>query len=124
MNWCKQVAAFALSNIGQEKLVMGIPFYGRAWGDTSTSRALVNTTTENIKKANGISEIKRVNGVPTFTYDVNVKVTVYYEDEYSLATRIGMYKDLGVETIGFWRLGQETTGIWSLLSLDSRLARK
>jgi spore germination protein YaaH len=55
---------------------------------------------------------------------VNVKVTVYYEDEYSLATRMSMYKELGVDMIGFWRLGQETMGIWPLLSINSRLARK
>jgi hypothetical protein len=124
MNWCKQVANYALSSIGREKLIMGIPFYGRAWGDTSTSRALINTTTENIKKTHGVNEIKRVNGIPTFTYDVNVKVTVYYEDEYSLATRMAMYRELGVETIGFWRIGQETMGIWPLLSISSHLAKK
>jgi spore germination protein YaaH len=102
---------------------MGIPFYGRAWGNTSTSRALVNATTEKIKEDHGVENIKRINGIPTFTYDVTVKVTVYYEDEYSLATRIEMYQKQGVEAIGFWRLGQETTRVWSLLTLTSNLAQ-
>jgi spore germination protein YaaH len=124
MNWCKSVAAYALRAIGQEKLIMGIPFYGRAWGNTSTSRALINATTEKLKKDHGVESVKRVNGIPTFTYDVTVRVTVYYEDEYSLATRIEMYQKQGVEAIGFWRLGQETTGVWSLLNLNSRIARK
>jgi hypothetical protein len=124
MNWCKSVAAYALQAIGQEKLVMGIPFYGRAWGNTSTSRALINSTTEKIKKDYGVENVKRVNGIPTFTYDVTVKVTVYYEDEYSLATRVEMYRKQGVESVGFWRLGQETSGVWSLLNLNSSIARK
>jgi spore germination protein YaaH len=124
MNWCKSVANYALRAIGREKLVMGIPFYGRAWGNTSTSRALINATTEKIKQDHGVENIKRVNGIPTFTYDVTVKVTVFYEDEYSLATRIEMYQKQGVEAVGFWRLGQETTRVWSLLNLNSHIARK
>jgi spore germination protein YaaH len=124
MAWCKEVASYAIRSIGREKLVMGVPFYGRAWGDTSTSRALINATTEKLKKEHGVEEIKRVNGVPTFSYHVNVKVTVYYEDEYSLATRINMYNKQGVQAVGFWRLGQETNGIWPLLSLNRQIARR
>jgi spore germination protein YaaH len=123
MNWCKSVATYALKSIGPEKLIMGIPFYGRAWGNTSTSRALINATTEKIKKEHGVETVKRLNGVPTFTYDVTVRVTVFYEDEYSLATRMEMYQGQGVEAIGFWRLGQESTAIWPLLNLNSHIAR-
>jgi spore germination protein YaaH len=124
MSWCKSVADYALSVIGKEKLVMGIPFYGRAWGDTSTSRALINSTTEKIKKDFGVSTIKRVQGIPTFTYEVKVRVTVFYEDEYSLATRISMYRKQGISAIGFWRLGQETMGIWPLVNLNRQLVRR
>ena len=124
MNWCRDVAAYALKSIGAEKLVMGVPFYGRAWGNTSTSRALVNATTERIKKEHGVQDIKRVNGIPTFTYDVLVKVTVFYEDEYSIATRLDMYRKQGVGAIGFWRLGQETMAVWSTLNLTRHIAQK
>jgi spore germination protein YaaH len=122
MVWCKRVAEYAIRSIGVEKLVMGVPFYGRAWGDTSTSRALINATTEKLKKEHGVEQIRRVNGVPSFSYDVKVKVTVYYEDEYSISTRIDMYNKQGVQAVGFWRLGQEPNGIWSLLSLNRRIA--
>ncbi|MDR3355658.1 MAG: glycoside hydrolase [Spirochaetaceae bacterium] len=118
MNWCKAVADYGLHAIGQEKLVMGIPFYGRSWGDKSTSRALVHRTTESQKREYGAQDFHRVNGIPTFTYDVTVKVTVYYEDEYSLAARMRMYRGQGVQKIGFWRLGQEAPGVWNLVKLD------
>ena len=119
MNWCKAIADYGLHAIGQEKLVMGIPFYGRGWGDKSTSRALTYSTTEWHKQEYGAENFRRVNGIPTFTYDVTVKVTVYYEDEYSLAARMRMYRNQGVQKIGFWRLGQEPPGIWQLVKLDS-----
>lgn len=118
MNWCKAIADYGLHAIGQEKLVMGIPFYGRGWGDKSTSRALIHSTTEWHKEEYGAQNFHRVNGIPTFTYDVTVKVTVYYEDEYSLAARMQMYRGQGVQKIGFWRLGQEPPGIWQLVNIE------
>jgi spore germination protein YaaH len=124
MKWCRDVASYALKAIGSEKLVMGIPFYGRSWGNTSTSRALVNATTERIKKEHGVQDVKRVNGIPTFTYDVLVKVTVFYEDEFSIGTRVDMYRKQGVTSIGFWRLGQETMAVWGLINLERQLAIK
>lgn len=122
MNWCRDVAAYALKAIGAEKLIMGVPFYGRAWGNTSTSRALVAATTERIRREYGIEDVKRANGIPTFTYDVLVKVTVFYEDEYSIATRLDMYRKQGVRAAGFWRLGQETMAVWPTLNLDTHVA--
>ncbi|GHV83046.1 hypothetical protein AGMMS50212_03860 [Spirochaetia bacterium] len=120
MNWCKTVASFSLQSIGSEKLVMGLPFYGRAWADRSTSRGLIHSTTEKIKQESGIEQIRRVNGIPTFKYEVMVTVSVYYEDEYSLATRMEMYNHQGVQSVGFWRLGQEPLGVWNLIKIRPR----
>jgi hypothetical protein len=118
MGWCRAVADFGLKSIGIEKLVMGIPFYGRSWGDKSTSRAMSHSTTEWHRQEYGAKNFRRVNGIPTFTYDVNVQVTVYYEDVYSLAARMLMYRNQGVQNVGFWRLGQEPVAIWRYIKLD------
>jgi spore germination protein YaaH len=117
MNWCKSVASYSLHAIGPDKLIMGVPFYGRSWGDRSTSRGLIYPTTDKIIRENDIQNVKRVNGIPTFSYEVTVNVTVYYEDNYSLSTRMDMYQNQGVKAIGFWRLGQEPIGVWNLLRL-------
>jgi spore germination protein YaaH len=118
MSWCKSVAAYALKAIGPEKLIMGIPFYGRAWIDPSPAGAYVFTTVERIKAENRVTEIRRENGVPVFSYEAPVKVTLYYEDDYSLSTRMEMYRDMGVGAVGFWRIGQESPTIWNYLSIQ------
>jgi spore germination protein YaaH len=117
LGWCKRVAAYCLSVIGPEKLIMGIPFYGRAWGDFNPSRAYYYTGIERIMREQGKPEIRRENGIPTFDYQIPVSVTVYYEDDYSLATRMEMYQSLGVAAAGFWRLGQETPAVWKTVKL-------
>jgi spore germination protein YaaH len=118
MSWCRSVAAYALQTIGSEKLIMGLPFYGRTWGSLSPNRAFIHSGIERIKREQGISEIRRENGIPTFTYEVPLTVTAYYEDEYSLSSRLSMYRNMGVKAAGFWRVGQETPLVWGLLQIE------
>jgi hypothetical protein len=117
--WCRRVASYSLSVIGREKLIMGLPFYGRAWGESNPSRAIVYSTTESIIKQFGVTEIRREEGIPTFNYQVTIPVKVYYEDVYSLSARMEMYRSMNVAAIGFWRLGQETTAVWKFLQLSN-----
>ena len=117
--WCRRVADYSMRAIGPEKLVMGLPFYGRAWGDYSPSRALIHSSIENIIRDHNITDIRYDNGVPTFTYNKNVSIRLFYEDTYSLVTRMNMYKSMGINAIGFWRLGQETTDVWKHLKIST-----
>jgi spore germination protein YaaH len=119
LGWCKRVADYALDVIDREKLIMGIPFYGRAWGDAMPSQAYIYSTIERIMKENGVTEPQRENGIPFFKYVLPVTVTVYYEDAYSLAVRMNMYQDMGVASVGFWRLGQETPAVWKYILLEN-----
>ncbi|MDR0878439.1 MAG: glycoside hydrolase [Treponema sp.] len=118
LSWCKSVAEYSLSVIGREKLVMGIPFYGRAWGNTNPSRAHLYSGIETILNDHKDISIRRDKGIPTFTYEETIAVTVYYEDDYSLSARMEMYRNMGVTAIGFWRLGQETRAVWDILQVE------
>jgi spore germination protein YaaH len=116
--WCKSVAQYALEVIGREKLIMGLPFYGRAWGNTNPSKAYLYSGIQNILEEHHITGIRREEGIPVFDYEVPVSVRVYYEDDYSLSSRMEIYRALGVRAIGFWRLGQETPAVWKILHLE------
>ncbi|MDR1210708.1 MAG: glycoside hydrolase [Spirochaetaceae bacterium] len=117
MRWCRAVASYAFDVVGPEKLIMGLPFYGRAWGDTNPSRAYMFSGIERIKRENNISEVQRSDGIPTFTYEIPVSVTVFYEDDFSLSVRMEMYRSMNVRAIGFWCLGQESPTVWNILEL-------
>lgn len=117
MNWCRQVAAYSLKTIGPQKLIIGLPFYGRTWGDINPNRAFYFSGIERIKGEQGITKVDREDGVPFFNYQIPLSVTVYYEDEISLASRLQMYLQKGIDKAGFWCLGQETPEIWPLLAL-------
>ncbi|MDR1099867.1 MAG: glycoside hydrolase [Treponema sp.] len=119
MDWCRNVASYSLGILGKEKLIMGLPFYGRAWGHINPSRAYIYSGIERLKEEHEVSEVTRTGGIPHFSYETPVSVTVYYEDDASLSARLEMYRSLGVGSVGFWRLGQESPGVWKLLELKT-----
>jgi len=120
MDWSRNVATYALRVIGPEKLVMGLPFYGRSWGSWNPNQAYIFTTIERIKEEQKITEVRRDKGVPYFSYTAPITATVYYEDDISLSTRLEMYRNMGVRSVGFWRVGQESVTIWNHLQLTQR----
>ena len=117
MDWCRRVAQYSLEIIGEEKLIMGLPFYGRSWGSINPNSAYIYSGIEKIVQEQQIEKIDREEGIPTFKYETPLSVTVYYEDAYSLSTRLNMYKNMGVISVGFWRLGQETPAFWPYIKL-------
>jgi spore germination protein YaaH len=116
LGWCRAVAEHALKTIGPDKLIMGMPFYGRTWGSFNPSRAFFYSGIERIRGENAVDTVDRENGVPFFSYETSITVTVYYEDVYSLALKGSLYRDLGVAAVGFWSLGQEDPRVWNLFT--------
>jgi len=118
LRWCRSVASHSMRTIGEKKLVMGIPLYGRAWESQNHSRALIFPTIEKLISTHHVKDIKHDNGIPTFEYKPDVTVKVYYEDEYSVSARLVMYKSMDINAVGFWRIGQESPKIWNLLKIE------
>lgn len=119
MDWCARVAEYARQKIPAGKLVMGLPFYGRAWGEPDPSKAYRFSTlrTHMAEKGIDLAGTGTENGHPHFAYTENVTVQVYFDNAESVFRRAELYRTGGTDKIGFWRLGQEDPAIWEKLSL-------
>lgn len=116
--FCDNVARYALTRIAPERLVMGLPFYGRAWADRSLSRAYRYTGVDRIFGSETLDVVRRDKGIPYFEYTTRVKVKVFFDDVYSLTARLSNYREQGVRAVAFWRLGQEDPRFWKQLLID------
>lgn len=118
LDWCYRIADYAIETVGKDKFIMGIPFYGRTWGNVSLNRAFYFSGIQRIMRENNVKEVRRETGIPTFTYTVpSVTVTGYYDDVHSLSLRLKHYENLELPAVGFWCLGQEDPRIWDYIEI-------
>lgn len=119
--WCTEVARYAVTKIPREKIVFGIPFYGRSWQDKKNSRAYKHKSIGTMMSER--EDIRVIDPTyPSFTFDEIVRVSVYYENPKSILEKARIYKSFGIWSIGFWRLGQEDRNLWDKISTNSHSA--
>lgn len=117
VKWCKSVVKYAKTVIPDEKLVMGLPFYGRSWADKRVANAWYYSGMNRLIKENKSSSVEYEDGVPKVEIETKVKMNCYFEDAYSTMEKISLYQDYGVDKLAFWRLGQEDSYIWEFLRI-------
>lgn len=115
VDWCKKVLKYAQKTVPAEKLIMGIPFYGRTWADKTTAGAWYYSGAKRIMGENGVESYTYEKGIPTFEYTMEVKIKGYFNDASSVYTLANTYKKAGVNNIGYWRIGQEDPEVWNLI---------
>lgn len=114
-SWARRVVAHARSAFGVEKVVMGLPFYGRVWADKDPAGAYRYSSIERMRREQGVEVQRDVEGVPYFSWQSAIGFTAWYEDSGSVADKLRIYRDSGIERVGFWRLGLEDPAVWPLI---------
>ena len=113
--WCTKVLDYAQGHIPPEKLVMGVPLYGRAWQVETLARALKYPQTTDLCQEKECSMKLAEGGSPYFEYTDTVHIAVHFEDMQSLTSKIDVYSQKNIRSIAFWRVGQEPKGVWGVI---------
>jgi spore germination protein YaaH len=110
--WCSQVVDYSKSTIDNDKIVMGVPLYGRAWQDKKLARALRFKSVQDI-----VAEKKSTSSYASelgayFEYSENVVVKVFYDDDRSIMEKLQLYRARDINSVSFWRVGQGPPELW------------
>lgn len=125
---------YALQYVPKEKIVLGVPFFGRIWSDDGrmmgvgiTNRQIASA----LEKTGGNSRIdsatKSVKA--RFTVGTNHSITVngqklkpgsytvWYDNSDTLKYKLSLVDKYGLKGAGSWSVGQETQDVWDYYSL-------
>lgn len=119
VNWVNSVAAYASSQFGPGKVLLGVPFYGHDWslnGGRSRSHGY-DTILELIRRYNGSSGYDDVTqqAFADFTQDGDRR-RVWFETPRSMAAKMDVIKRNNLAGWAAWRLGQEGAEFWPVLT--------
>jgi spore germination protein YaaH len=116
LSWCKEVALYAGKNIPKNKLVMGLPLYGRSWQDINYNRSVrTGNIKEILSKQNITHEYSDETG-DKITYKDTVNITVFCDNNNSLREKLLLFRQY-TGSVGFWRLGFENSSIWDEMAI-------
>lgn len=118
ISWASRVSSWAAKAVGPEKLIMGMPFYGRAWGNRNPAGAYKHSGVSRIIDETGAIQNRNPEGIPFFIFQETIDYTLFFDDAESIRKRGLTYQNDGVRNIGFWRLGQEDPGVWQILGTE------
>jgi len=132
INFVEKSIQYALTKTSANKIVMGIPFYGRLWSVGNTNSRGIDVTNSDIDLI-----IKTYNGITTFDtatqstkVEFNVKsgdtlltiqgtrlsagnYVIWYENLQSIQAKIELVQKYNLKGVGAWALGQENTALWN-----------
>lgn len=118
IGWCRRVMDYAKKSIPENKLIMGIPFYGRTWASETTAGAWYFSGANRIMTEHGTPYVIYEDNIPSFKYTAQVEVTGYFNDAYSDVSLCRLYDESGIKKIGFWRIGQEDPEFWNWIKIE------
>jgi hypothetical protein len=132
----EKAVQYAVSKAPKEKIVLGLPFYGRIWSDSGSypkgygisnkrveqyiakysGRVTVDSISRSTKAVITIkaSDVKPVVGDKTLAAGT---YTIWYDNEQTLKAKLALVQKYNLKGAGSWSLGQETASTWDYYKL-------
>lgn len=119
IEWVEDVAAFSVSQIPSEKVLLGLGFWAYDWAVGTGEEAVPWTHTE-------VMELAKVPGArieydesvqsPRLLYEENGRQhEVWFEDARSVAAKTEIARKYNMGGVAGWRLGHEDPKVWDVL---------
>jgi spore germination protein YaaH len=113
LNWDKAILEATLPDLTPAHVLLGMPLYGRAWGNLAGASAYSNVLYNALSQPGARVDYDFGAQTP-FVVSANAGMTTYFDDADSLARKIALVHTFGLAGIAAWRLGFEDPRFWSL----------
>lgn len=114
IDWLQKVVAYAVATIPQQKIVVGLPWYGYDWVGSS-GKGITYPKAIELARSKNVTPVRDANGELVFQYDSTH--TVYFQDAESFRRKsdaiIAKFPAIGGFTA--WRTGSEEAASWSTM---------
>lgn len=130
LEFVEKSVKYALQFVSKDKIVIGIPLYGRFWkeGESNGGEAVVIGAVPNlISKNRGIVKYDEKIGEARVTFSIknpiikskingevleDGKYTIWYQNEESIKAKLNLVNKYDLLGAGVWALGQEKVDVW------------
>ncbi len=114
--WVKQNLGFALQHIPKARIYLGVAAYGYDWTQGGSTTTVSTLQAQALLTKYGIQPTWDPSAQEYhFHYVDNGSHDVWYEDERSFDTKLGLAKSTHIGGLALWRLGYESPAIWARL---------
>ena len=116
-DWTKAALLYALDRVPAEKLVLGVPFYGREWDESAqatTAHSLAYADLDQFRQDPASeSHWDELGRTPWFERrDGGVRRSAWFDDARSLHEKLKLVETYHLRGYAAWRLGVEDPAFW------------
>jgi spore germination protein YaaH len=119
LDWVKKQLDYMTTQVPKEKLVLGVPFYGRVWTNGQNGVGIIYSNTIKAAQENNAPiqwHPQYQSPFVKYTKADGSTKEIWFENARSLQEKLRLVNTYGLKGVVAWRLGQEDTAIWENFS--------